>query len=577
MEPLRRVIETIRKNLGGMKPEQWLLVGSLGVIVVMALLLVALYSGKPVLVAALPGATAEEQQRAIPILDANRIKYENRGGQIFIPQSKQMEVVALLSQSGQQPSNTAVIFQNILKNQNWINSKEQNRQIYKVMLDNFLSDVVGRFDGVQSAKVFVDAPEAVGIGQAARPPKASITIFAKPGKPLTQATVDAAARTVAGSVAGLELSRVNVADGAGMPRKVTDDSELAGNGYRETAAAMERQFREKIYNLVRHIDGVVVEVTATVDVTRSRSTLQKNLPVGQGTVAVPKKETSNSTMQADIGEGAEPGVRSNAEASIAVGSSQGSKNETKQDDTEFTVGIGTENKQVEDPGGMPTHLVATVNVPRNAIISMLLAETSPPADATGDANKPAMPDAEKVTSRFNDEEARIRKALEPHVKTRAPNGQIVEGEVVVTMVSGDGSVRGGGGFAAGLGGAGSDGGGAGGGLGLGLLGSGLIEKGVLGVLALMSVAMMFLMVRKAGKRLADQVPTVEELVGAPPKLRADEGLVGEADESETAITGIELGEDEIRADKIREQVGDLVKAAPEVAAKVLNRWIAVEE
>ncbi|MBX3377198.1 MAG: hypothetical protein KF678_09380 [Phycisphaeraceae bacterium] len=568
MEPLRRVIETIRKNLGGMKPEQWLLVGALGVIVVMVLLMVALYSGKPVLVPALPGATAEEQQRAIPILEANRIKYENRGGQIFIPQARQMEAIALLSQSGQQPSNTAVVFQNILKNQNWINSKEQNRQIYKVMLDNFLSEVVGRFDGVQSAKVFVDAPEAVGIGQAARPPKASITIFAKPGKPLSQATVDAAARIVAGSVAGLELSRVSVADGAGMPRKVTDDSELAGNGYRETAAAMERQFREKIYNLVRHIDGVVVEVTATVDVTRSRSTLQKNLPMGQGTVAVPKKETSNTTMQAEIGEGAEPGVRSNTQANIAVGSSQGSKNETKQDDTEFAVGIGTESKHVDDPGGMPTRLVATVNVPRNAIISMLLAELPAPAEG---AEKPAVPEPEKIAARFTEEEGRIRKALEPHVKTRAPNGQIVEGEVVVTMVSGEGSLRGGG-MAASL-----AGGGGAGGLGLGLLGSGLIEKGVLGLLALMSVAMMFLMVRKAGKRLADQVPTVEELVGAPPKLRADEGLVGEADESETAITGIELGEEEIRADKIREQVGDLVKASPEVAAKVLNRWISVEE
>src|SRR5262249_58846988 len=128
-------------------------------------------------------------------------------------------------------------------------------------------------------------------GRAARP-KAWTAIFPEPNKPLTQAAVDAAARMVAGSVAGLDISRVSVTDGAGRPRKVTDDAELASGSYRDNAAALEKQFREKIYSLVRYIDGVVVEVTATLDNTKSRSETVKNLPVGEGTVSVPKKENS---------------------------------------------------------------------------------------------------------------------------------------------------------------------------------------------------------------------------------------------------------------------------------------------
>lgn len=572
MEPLRRAIETIRKNLGAMKSQQWMLIGALAVIGVMVLFLAAVWSGTPTMVAALPAATVEEQQRAVPVLVANKIPYENRAGQVFIPQARLPEFVALLAQSGQQPSNSAVVFENILKQQNWINSKEQNRQLYKVMLDNFLSDVIGRFEGVKSAKVLVDSPDNPGIGQPQRSPKASIAIFAQPGKPISQATVDAAARLVAGSVAGLELNRISVVEGAGKPRKVTEDSEMVAGTYRENAAALERMFREKIYNLVRHIDGVVVEVTATLDVTKSRSTISKNLPMGQGTVAVPKKETSQSTTQgADAapigGAPAEAGVRSNTRADIVTGSGSGTKSEQKQDDTEFAVGIGTENRVIDDPGGMPTRLVATVNVPRSYIVSMWLAAQPKPE---GDA-KPPVPTPENIALLFGQEEQSIRKALEPHVKTRTATGQVVDGEVVVSLVSGEGGGGGGGG-----GGSATASLGGGGGLAL-ALGSGLVEKAVLGGLALLSVAMMLLMVRKAGRKLSGSVPTVEELVGAPPQLQADEGLVGEADESETAIAGIELGEEEIRADKIREQVAELVKASPDVAAKMLNRWISVEE
>ena len=66
-------------------------------------------------------------------------------------------------------------------------------------------------------------------------------------------------------------------------------------------------------------------------------------------------------------------------------------------------------------------------------------------------------------------------------------------------------------------------------------------------------------------------------MGAPPTLEAKSDLVGEADESETAMAGIEVGEDEIKASKMREQVTELIKQSPETAGKLLNRWISVEQ
>ena len=262
VEPLRRALTTIRKYLGGMTPTQKLLIGSLVVCGVMVLLFVAVVSSSTSMTV-LPTTSAEEQSRYMTLLQGSGITAELRGGKLMVPDGQVTKAWALVFQSGQQPANSALVFENIIKSQNWLNSKELNKQIYQQMLNNALASVISKFDGVKSATVLVDNNEVPGIGQAARPPKASIAIFTQAGKPLAQSTVDAAARMVAGAVQGLDVSRVNVQDGAGRPRKVTDDSELASTTYREISAALEKQLRDKIYNLVRYIDGVVVEVSAT--------------------------------------------------------------------------------------------------------------------------------------------------------------------------------------------------------------------------------------------------------------------------------------------------------------------------
>src|SRR5207237_7063194 len=131
-----------------------------------------------------PGQSTEDQQRAVAFLTAQGYKAtRDDSGMAVVPVSQQTQAQAALAQANQQPANSELIFDNIVKTQNWINSKEQNRQIYKVMRDKWLSGVIGKFRGVASAQVFIDAPEQTGFGAAARPAKASVTLFAAPGAP----------------------------------------------------------------------------------------------------------------------------------------------------------------------------------------------------------------------------------------------------------------------------------------------------------------------------------------------------------------------------------------------------------
>lgn len=575
MDRLKKVLSGIVANLGGMTGTQKLLIGSLVVILVMTLFLVSQYAGTTTMVPLWPGAPAEDQSRARTTLTSANLPFESRPDGVYVPVEQRDRAAALLAQSGHQPSNAAIVYDNILKSQSWMTTKEQNRQIEKVMRDNWLSSVISKFEGIRDARVFVDAPEPFGVGQAVRSPKASITLFSEPGRQLAQSTVDAAARMVAGSVAGLDLARVSVTDGTtGKPRKAVSDDELHASAPRDSAKAIERDWKTKIENLLAYIDGIAVEVTASVDVSRTRAQVLKNLPSGEGTVAVPKKETNSSTLQTDPKPGAEPGIRSNQGADIAAAVSEGSKSEKKDETTEFAVGIGTRNEQIDDPGGRIRSLAATVNVPRSFIAGLIEQERAATADPKA-KDKPAPPTDAEIRQRFDLERAAIEAQLKPHFKVEGALGSVVQGDVVVSLMSADipGLTRtGGGGFGGGGGAAGFGGGGVGSIL---AVGGGLIDKAVLAVLALAALMMMLLLARRASRRV--DIPSPEELVGAPPTLDTGSEIVGEADDAETAMAGIEVKDEDLRATKLREQVGAFIRQNPDLSGKLLNRWVASEE
>jgi flagellar biosynthesis/type III secretory pathway M-ring protein FliF/YscJ len=129
MDQFRALFASIRKNLGALTATQKLLIGSLAVIMLMTLFLVSQYSGKQTMVPLLPGASAEDQQKAAAVLRTANIKMIEGPTGILVPTEKREDAFALLGQSGNQPANTAIVFENLLKNQNWMNSREQNRQL----------------------------------------------------------------------------------------------------------------------------------------------------------------------------------------------------------------------------------------------------------------------------------------------------------------------------------------------------------------------------------------------------------------------------------------------------------------
>lgn len=578
MDQLRQTIALIQAQLGRLSASQKMLIGSVAVILMMTLIMVSAYAGRPDMVEILPGATGDQVNRAATVLTGAGVRNENRNGRLMVPVAAQTLAVSRLEEQRAMPQDSRrLLFDNLIENQSWTKSKEQNEQLFNIATQNQLAMFIGGFSDVRSAEVIMDVPAGTGLGRAHRTPTASVTVFTESGAPLSQAKVDAIADMVAGSRAGLKSEYVRVIDGtSGRSRRPSDPDTAMGSDFFERAARVEQQVRTKLLEQVlSHIPGVQVAVTANVDVTRVQTQTETYLPEGAGTQNLIKSETSTSQSSTQQRAAAEPGVRSNTTADINRGPGAGTRQDSSDSTTEFAAFPGVERKSVVDPRGMPTMMAVSVNIPKSYVEGLIRASKAPDREAAG-GEEATDPTQEELDLKFEEILPAIRDSIRPHVAALTAAGGLSREEVdqqisvAMTPVRWEppaGAAR------AGLLGTLGGGGGSGGGM-FGVGGS-LLDRAVMVVLAMMAMGMMFMLVRKASKQT--ELPSAQELVGVPPALENVGDLIGEADETDTPLEGIEIDELHVQKTKMLDQVGELVTSDPQTAARLLNRWITIEE
>ncbi|MEM8756180.1 MAG: hypothetical protein AAGF47_00170 [Planctomycetota bacterium] len=568
MERLRQILASIGEQLGKLTPTARLLVLSGAVILVMALLLVNLWASDPDRVEIYAGADADVKQRAMTRLAGSGIDADmDPAGRLVVPPGQADMARGMLAESGVLPNDGAILFGTLSEHMKWTNPREMNRQMVQMALQSELERTIANFPSLRQARVFLDVPEPVGIGLAARQPTASVSVSSSDGGAVRQTQVDAVARLVARAVSGLQIQNVSVVDAStGRHLRPTDDDQVLATSYLEHQQKVEREFERKVLGLLSHIPGVSVAVTAQVDVTRVTSRREAFLNEREGSVAIVVEDALDAQEQRDASDGGEAGVRPNTGADIQTAEGPDAAFTAEDARSRSEARFGSEVTSTVDPRGMATALNVSVQVPRGYIASLLSA-----GPAEEGAEPPPEPDEASIEARFEQERARIASIIEPHLPMRAGTADPVRsGQVAVGLMSVDPPMllaadSGGGalGFAS-VGGAG------------GMLGVGapMIERAMLGVLAAVAIVMMLVMVKKATKPA--ELPSAEELVGIPPALENAGDIVGEAAESDTPLDGIELNQEELDAANLMKEVQSLVEESPQTAAKLLSRWVDPE-
>lgn len=559
MQSLREQIETIKQRVRSLDTTAKLLMGSLLVVLGMALFLVMQYAGTQDLVPLT--VTASAKAEVLKYLADRGIPHEAKGDQILVPPEQQLSIISQVGEQGIGGSG-AIDFNALISLETPFDTARQSESRRQTALQNVLSRTISGFRGVKSATVVLSSRPGVSIGSAAAQ-SAMVHVVMRGNETLNQAQVDAIAGVVAGSQAGLKPENVSISDGERQLRARSSRDHLAGENL-EHQQKVADAVRDRILGVLQNIPGVQVSVnpqvvTKTVQETESKFSDGVSAPVSDSRV-----ETSTKSGT----QAAPPGVATNVGMSVAPTGSTGNSTTSEKSDTKFKTEIPGTHRSEFDPTGYPLKIDVSVAIPDSYFRRVWDRRNAKPDAAAGGAAQPqAAPDEAALGAIRTEEIARIKTLLEPQISTDAIENS-KKGVVEVTwFYDFDGALAGGSG--AGIGGGAAaviDA------ISPGTSVGGMIKTIALGALSLVALGMMLTMVKKASER--PELPSAEELSGVPPALETDEAdIVGEADESSPALEGLELDDESLRREQMLSQLNELVKREPIESAGLLRRWM----
>ena len=544
---VRRWSTQIQAQLSNLTVSQKMAIGLTMVVMFGMLILFAVYAYSPEMVPLVHQPMEPAQlSRATSVAKAHNVKHEIRDNMLYVPADPQIiaQLLAGFQTQDLLPEDTRREFNALIEQQTWWKTSGQNRQAYNIALQNALSNVIGSYPWVTHAQVFISWPRSLGFGVSHHRPSASVNVYMDSGS-LNRKRVEGLAGLVSGAVAEMRREDVTVIDAVtGRQWRVRPVEDGYGGDYLEQVQQWENYKRQSIVEVLG-IPKAIVAVNVAINTTRKRiKTVTYNEDKSAG---VPLREVSRSSDNTDTDTAGEAGVRANVGASLVEGSGPGHKSETDDKEKEYLAGLGSEQIESTQPDGQPTSIAATINVPRSFFVALFRQNNQPDAE-------PADADLQPIIDKHTDQ---IRTKVMPLLKAEAP------GELAVGMFYDDALVMGVSGEPVSAG-----------------LGSTFVARGglkLLGLAGLVGVTLMIMlmMVRKASR--LPRMPTPEEIAGLPPTLPSDHDVIGEVDESEPALAGVELGEDQIRGRKIAEQVSELIRNRPTDAAGLVGRWVRSEE
>lgn len=523
---------------------KWL-IGALIIIMLLVGTIFVWLAGSPEMVP-LGEVSSGSPAEVVAILEAQDIKAQVRGGQVFVPIADQYDAIATLAASGKINANAYDAFDKLVENSsnNYLSTNRENERQFMIAKGKVLSQIITSMPRVQSATVIIDKPDSPGFGASYHAPSAMVTVFMQPGSKVDNKMADALFSLVSGAVAELPEENVKVIDGSNN-REFSSLSEEEGSNSSalETIVTQERIHKQKVEEVLRSFRGLTVAIKiVTTDVVREE---QQETKWAQPSIQSSRTLSTSSINNVQSGA---PGARSNIGASVENGGGGGSE-ETMEETEERFDGPLAERISTRRMQGNTIRLInASITVPRSYFVSVFQAR-NPEAEAPSDA------DLQPI---IDEESAKISQLVQPQLVSSQE--KMEAGNISVQMVYDQAYLE-------------PVTAGTAGGIGA-VMDSPLTPVALIGGLCVGALGLMLMMVRKAVK--PEQLPSIEELAGVPQQLPTDDDLMGEVDELDGGLAGVELDEDELRTRQIAEQISELVKANPEEAGGLLKKWVTAD-
>ncbi|HWE03149.1 MAG TPA: flagellar M-ring protein FliF C-terminal domain-containing protein [Tepidisphaeraceae bacterium] len=556
MDFFKAQFDRITQQLASLTPSQKMLTAAMVAIMVMTLVWWGRYAGEPEMEPLLPQAiSADELPRVEMELEARGIRHAMSGDKLLVPSDRKLEAVAGLMYSHALPRNARDGFEDVLKNINPFMSESEASNLWNRGKQTTVSQIIADFPDVANAQVIIDPMREVRIGGGIEP-SATVTISMRSGIKASQQLVDAAADVVQGAQSSLSRNKIKVVVD-GSPRRLRQDSSDGGlfaDDQQEAIQHEEVRLEDKIKNQLSYIPGLMASVTVKLNTMH----LVENITAFDPKASLQKESQTTNKTQETTGAssgGGEPGVGANAPLSVNGGPAvalPGATSNTEENTAHFENFVGHTVTQRTNAGGDTTPVAAAVRVPLTYFAAIYTRQNPTVKDPT-----------EKQMRGLIDEQLlKIRHDVMACTALKQDTDVAVETYIDPTALGAPPQVVA-----------------AGGGMWLAMLGGGHIKEGVLGAMALLSLFMVSMMVKKGAIVPVVATPVSAGAAAGGPVVPERAGFkvipedVGEAGEGNATLDGMELDDDTVRTQQMLEQVSNLVKEDPESAAKMVKRWM----
>ncbi len=294
--------------------------------------------------------------------------WQRDGNRIKVPRNQMAEYLGAVADKGALPPNHDSIINEALDLGPFVDDKTRRERL-KAAREQQLSLIIRSMDGIEEAKVIYDVIEARGL---AREGKASATVSVRPrlGEPLDPQRSKLIRKAVAGAIANLRIEDVvviNLGDGTTIGEDISPES--FDSPYFQHRVAFEREMQSKIEQLLGHIPGVEVQVTAELS---STLTSEIRTVAAEGEATALRESNQEKIIDTQhLNNGGRPGL-------IAQGPGRGAepanevtvKNTESDTQSEQNYFVPTKDELQTQAGLVPEHVRAAVSVPTGYLISL---------------------------------------------------------------------------------------------------------------------------------------------------------------------------------------------------------------
>ncbi|MCH2115162.1 MAG: hypothetical protein MK171_09680 [Pirellulales bacterium] len=194
------------------------------------------------------------------------------GNRIKVPNGQKAKYLAAVADDGALPPNYHTLLEKALDLGPFTDGDTRKERL-KAAKEQRLSMIVRSMADIEEAQVIYDVREPHGLMRSGKA-TASVSVRPSLGEPLNPRQAQMIKQAVASAIAGLSLQNVTVTDlNDGATYGDNDVSSLTfETEYYQHKIALERLMQSKIEDLLHHISGVRIQVSATLDDTIERTT-----------------------------------------------------------------------------------------------------------------------------------------------------------------------------------------------------------------------------------------------------------------------------------------------------------------